>query len=147
MGALTIRVDGLSKQYRIGAARLRHVEAHVVSRRVGDAEHIAGRQHDIVGERALRDSGRIETVGKLNPQEHAALGFAPRCEAQCFEAHDRLAHGLGQAAVQAVEMLAVTAVTQDLEDKLGGKGIVAERGGELQIDEAVDPVGARRDEA
>ncbi|MNT58158.1 hypothetical protein D3C72_1955780 [compost metagenome] len=56
-------------------------------------------------------------------------------------------HGLGQMGAQGVHMFAVAAVRQCDMGDIGGQPASCKAGGDLQVNQAVYPVGARRHKA
>jgi len=130
-----------------GVGTLRHVEAHVTAEPPGRAERIAGGQHDPFGDGGAGHVGRIHARGQPAPQEHARIRFDPGIETDALQPFADPAHGLGKATAQSADMFAIGPVLQQGQNQVGGKRAAAKGGREFEIDDFLDPVGARRNEA
>src|SRR5476649_1558162 len=125
--------------------RLGDVKAQEAACGLRDAERIARRKDDVLGQRPAGNVRCIESFWKLAPEKHAASWLDPWFDAQCFQPRACLSHRTGQALSQALHVLSVGAVFQHAEDEFARKASAAERGGNLQIDQSLDPVAPHRD--
>src|SRR4029077_7116776 len=93
-----------------------------------------------------RDCNRIMPVGQTAPQIEAAARVDPGNEAEWRQTIDRLLPGARQTLTHLIHVLAIAAARQDARDQFScDRARTAETGGDLEIDQSVDPVGPGRD--
>jgi len=103
------------------------------------------RQHHIVGERGTRHVGGVAASGKWH-QDGSRRAHQPWLDAISAQFLADVAAARAGGA-QLLDMLAIEAARQHACDDLVATRLGAEPGRDLQIDQIIDPVGARRDEA
>lgn len=86
------------------------------------AEHVPGREDDVLLHAASRDLGGIESVGQPAPEIEAAARNDPRDDAEGRQPINRLLPGSRQTLPQLLHVLSIAAASENAGVQLGREG-------------------------